>query len=199
MIRSTLDNARRGRKNSSNAETMAVFGMMSMVMIFAPLLLLLIRSFSGDPANVKLPAAFHLSTLVILGSSYTLSRAKTFKEKDLYRDCKWQLTATLVLSVIFLILQSVGWSSLVNQYRMQQHTINFIIVLALIHGAHLLMGLVILLLHVKKIYPLKSGAELYIHFLNPSREVGFKVLFNYWHFVDLLWILMYIIFVIKLA
>lgn len=199
MFRSTLNNARKGRKNTSNAETMAVFGMISVIILFAPLLLLLGRSVSTPNGTLHLPATFHLSTLVILASSWTLSRAKLHKDHDRIREFKRYLSTTLLLAIMFLVLQYAGWTSLVQQYRMQQRAVNFIVVLAILHGIHLLFGLIVLLLMTIRTYPLKTGAELYIHFLRPSRDAGFKILSNYWHFVDLLWILMYIIFVIKLA
>ncbi len=199
MFRSTLNNASKGRRNTSNAETMAVFGMISVFILFAPMLLLLGNSVSLTGGTLYLPATFHLSTLVILASSWALSKAKFFKSHDKIKKFKRYLAITVVLAVIFLALQFGGWIQLVQQYRMQQRSLNFIIVLAILHGLHVLFGLVVLLVIAIRTYPLKTGAELYIHFLKPAREAGFRILLNYWHFVDLLWVLMYIIFVLKLA
>jgi cytochrome c oxidase subunit III len=199
MFRSTLNNARKGRKNSSNAETMAVFAMVSVVILFAPLLLLLGRSVSTSTGTLYLPATFHLSTLVILASSWTLSQAKHHKSHDRIKRLKQYLSLTLLLALLFLVLQYAGWTSLVQQYRMQQRAVNFIVVLAILHGVHLLFGLIVLLVMIIRTYRLKTGAELYIHFLKPARDAAFRILSNYWHFVDLLWIFMYVVFVIKLA
>ncbi len=199
MFRSTLDNARKGRKNSSNAETMAVFGMISVIILFAPLLILLARSVSTPDHTIYLPATFHLSTLIILASSWTLSKAKLHKNHDRIKKFKGYLSITLLCALLFLALQYFGWTALVQQYRMQQRAVNFIMVLAILHGFHLLFGVIVLLLLTIRTYPLKTGAELYIHFLKPARDAGFRILSNYWHFVGLLWVLMYIVFVIKLA
>jgi cytochrome c oxidase subunit III len=200
MIRSTLHNIRKGKTNSSNAETMTVVAMASVTMIFFPILVLLTQSsLSASVAPVQLPIAFNLSTIIIIASSIVLAKANAVKQQDHYKKYKLGLVITFVLSILFIILQWAGWTSLMKQYHMENVTINYIIVLVIIHGAHLLMGIVVLIWLLKKAYPLKSGAEFYIHFLKPKHELGHRILNHYWHFIGILWVFMYVVMLIKIA
>lgn len=198
MIRSTLRNAGRGRANN-NAETMAVFGMASVVMIFLPVIFLMTKAIAPAAAGqLSLPPAFSLSTIVILASSFTLHRANQAKLQDRARPYRQMLIITLALSVLFLALQWIGWQSLIGQYQLAHITFNYVLVLGVIHGLHLLIGIGVLVWLILRCRPARNGTDLYIHFLNPKNELTHRILSHYWHFIDFLWVLMFVIMVLKL-
>lgn len=197
MIRSTIHNIKKGKANSSNAETMFVFALAVVIMIFLPLVLLVIQSAFPEGKDMRLPLAFNLSTIVTIAGSWVLYKTNALKQQDDHTKYKAGLLITLLLALIFLVLQWEGWSTLINDYKMQVSAVNFIIVLAVIHGIHLLIGIGLLIWLFIKTMRINTGSDFYILFLQPKHELGHRILHHYWHFISFLWVFLYIIMVLK--
>lgn len=140
--------------------------------------------------DFDLPVVFRYSTVVILLSSFTIQLAvKSFKEREMNR-CKLLLTITAILGVLFTVLQIAGFSNL-KQHGIQltgqgsNAAASFILVIPLLHIVHVLGGVVALLIVLARMFNTK---------IKNYSIVTIEIISTYWHFVDVLWIYLFIFF-----
>ena len=157
-------------------------GIGSIVMMFAGLTSAYIvkRNQSGW-VSYELPMAFWYSTIIILFSSLTIHlSAKCFKERLMGRYRKW-MAATMLLGVLFVILQFIGFKDFWQMGMTLQANVafSFLYVIVGLHGVHVLGGVIALIVMSLKAFSKKTR--------NYS-IVPVDLICTYWHFVDLLWI-----------
>ena len=134
-----------------------------------------------------MPIIFWYSTAVMLVSSLTMQLSqKAFKAREMSRY-KSMLGITTVLGIVFIVLQVIGYKQL-NKIGIRIEGsgagVFFIIIFGL-HALHVLGGVIGL-----GTMFLKSNNSR-IRSYNP---VPVEVLSTYWHFVDLLWLYLFIFF-----
>ncbi len=166
------------------------FGIISMIMTFGGLTsAYIVRSSEEDwLKDYQLPQIFLWSTLVILTSSFSIQAAKSNITKgERSMGTAW-LIVTLVLGMTFIGLQFKGFGQIIDQgYYFtglsSNVTTSFIYVLALSHIAHVVVGIVVLLVvlfkHVKGKY-------------DKGRILGLSLATTFWHFVDALWLYLFL-------
>jgi cytochrome c oxidase subunit 3 len=135
----------------------------------------------------SIPKAFWYSTTVMLVSSLTVQMAlRAFKEREMlqYRSL---LTTTAVLGVVFVLLQWVGFREIWNSGITLRGSGGgqFLYVIAGLHAVHVLGGVIALLYMVAKAYLSK---------VRSYDSIPVELMSTYWHFVDLLWIYLFIFF-----
>ncbi len=135
----------------------------------------------------SMPVIFWYSTAVMLISSLTMQLTlKAFKGREMNRY-KTLLGITTVLGVLFIVLQYIGYHQL-NKVGVRVEGsgagVFFIIIFGL-HALHVLGGVVALLSMF-----LKSNNSR-IRSYNP---VPVEIMGTYWHFVDLLWLYLFVFF-----
>jgi cytochrome c oxidase subunit 3 len=167
-----------------------IFAMVSMIMMFAGLTSAFVVSKSRVDwlKDFELPTAFYYSTLVIIGCSLTIHLAKKAIQKDNKRGTSIFLLATLALGVLFVVLQFLGFRQIVeNGYYFtgseSSITTTFLYIVTVVHLIHLAGGLISLLIII------------YNHFkqkYNSSQTLGIELGAMYWHFLDLLWIYLFV-------
>lgn len=168
------------------------FAMVSMVMMFAGLTSAYVVSTSRADwlKDFQMPPAFFISTLVIIASSITfLFARKAIKQGKQQLTSQW-LLATLVLSIAFVVLQFVGFSQIIEMgyfFTGSESTIttSFLYIVAILHLAHLFGGLIALIIII------------YNHFkqkYNASQSLGIELGEMFWHFLGILWILLFLFF-----
>ena len=167
-----------------------LFAMVSMFMMFAGLTSAFVVSKSRADwlKDFQLPTAFYLSTVVILSCSVTFHLAKKAIQKDNRNATTSFLLATLALGILFVILQFVGFRQIVdNGYfftgNASSITSTFLYVVTIVHLAHLAGGLISLLIII------------YNHFkqkYNSTQTLGIELGAMYWHFLDFLWIYLFL-------
>ncbi|WP_339647542.1 cytochrome c oxidase subunit 3 [uncultured Salegentibacter sp.] len=166
------------------------FGIISMIMTFGGLTSAYVVSKTRPDwlTEFDLPNAFMWSTLVIVLSSLTFILAKQSILTGNRRNASALLIGTLVLAVLFVALQFNGFTEIIAEgYYFtgseSSITTSFIYVLVLVHMAHLLAGIITLLVviynHFKQRY--KKGQML-----------GIELGATFWHFVDLMWIYLFV-------
>ena len=166
------------------------FGIISMIMTFGGLTSAYVVSKTRPDwlTEFELPTAFFWSTLVIVLSSITFILAKQNILAGNRRNASAMLIGTLVLAVLFVSLQFNGFSEIIaNGYYFtgseSSITTSYIYVLVLVHMAHLLAGVITLLVviynHFKQRY--KKGQML-----------GIELGATFWHFLDLMWIYLFV-------
>ena len=167
-----------------------LFAMISMTMMFAGLTSAFVVSKSRADwlKDFQLPTAFFYSTIAIVGCSITFHLAKKAIKKNNQSRTTTFLLATLVLGIMFVILQFVGFEQIVNSgYYFtgsgSSITTTFLYVVTVVHLIHLAGGLISLLVII------------YNHFkqkYNSSQTLGIELGAMYWLFLDLLWVYLFL-------
>jgi len=166
------------------------FGIISMIMTFGGLTSAYVVSKTRPDwlTEFELPSAFFWSTIVIVLSSFTFILAKQSILSGNRRNASAMLIGTLILAVLFVVFQFNGFTEIIGEgYYFtgseSSITTSFIYVLVLVHMAHLLAGIMTLLVviynHFKQRY--KKGQML-----------GIELGATFWHFVDLMWIYLFV-------
>jgi cytochrome c oxidase subunit III len=133
------------------------------------------------------PLAFYYSTAVILISSLTIFLAgKSFTERRMIRYRK-MLAATLILGLVFILLQWLGFRHLwVTGITLHGSGAGqFLYIIAGLHALHVFGGVIALF-----VLWLRAGNTR----IRSYNMVPVDVVSTYWHFVDLLWIYLFIFF-----
>jgi cytochrome c oxidase subunit 3 len=168
------------------------FAMISMVMMFAGLTSAYVVSSSRKDwlKDFEMPVAFIISTLVIILSSITFHLAgKSIKANNRSVTTIW-LLSTLGLGILFVVFQFLGFNQIIqNGYfftgSASNVTTSFLYIVVILHLAHLFGGLIALLIII------------YNHFkqkYNSTQTLGIELGALFWHFLDILWILLFLFF-----
>lgn len=164
-------------------------GIASIVMIFASLTSAVIVS-KGTKAWVdfQLPTSFLISTIVILLSSVTYYWAYRSAKAEKLETLKTGVLLTLILGLTFAGLQFYSWSQLVDQgvfFAGPSSSVSgsYLYVLSGLHLAHLAGGIISLMV----VYS-KSARKMY----TSNNLLGLQASATYWHFLDILWVYLYI-------
>lgn len=175
---------RRAKKN------MLLFGMISLGMSFAGLTSAYIISKKRPDwlTDFQIPQAFYISLSVIVLSSITLHLAKNSLSKEENSRGMALLVTTLILGIVFVYLQFLGFSQIIdNGYFFtgseSSITTSFIYLTVLMHLAHIFAALIALMVVIYNHYKLK-----YIK----GKTLGIELATTFWHFVDILWIYLFL-------
>ena len=168
---------------------MLLFSMLSIAMTFAGLTSAYIVSKARPDwlKNFELPFSFSLSTAIIVLSSITIWIAKkNLKKNNNSKSTNW-LFITFVLGVLFIILQFVGFNSLISKgffFTGAQSTIttSFLYVLTVLHLAHLFAGMIVLTVVIYNNHKGKYKKE----------KLGFELAVTFWHFLGILWLYLFV-------
>jgi cytochrome c oxidase subunit 3 len=186
----TLEQEYKQAKRKS-AKPMLWVSMISMTMMFAGLTSAYVVSRKrADWVSFDLPNAFYISTLLIIISSITFLLAKYFIKKDNRQLTSVFLLSTLILGIGFVFFQFEGFNQLFDAgfvFAGAQSTVksSFIIGISLAHIAHIAAGLIVLFV------------VLFNHFnhkYSSKDSLGLELGAIFWHFVDILWIYLFLFF-----
>ncbi|WP_289664941.1 cytochrome c oxidase subunit 3 [Flavobacterium panacagri] len=177
-------------RKSKSAKLILLFAMVSMTMMFAGLTSAFVVSKSRADwlKDFQIPVAFYYSTAVIIGCSVAFYFAKKAIQKDNRSAASTFLLGTLALGTLFVVLQFIGFGQIIESgYYMTGQgssiTTTFLYVIALMHLLHVAGGLISLLIII------------YNHFkqkYNSTQTLGIELGAMYWHFLDLLWVLLFL-------
>lgn len=161
----------------------------SIVMAFAGLTsAYLVKEANSNWLEFSLPSMFQISTGVIVLSSITMYWAVVnYKNRHIkkYRNI---ISLTGILGLLFCILQFLGFKELMDSGIHMFGTgsnpaASFVGVISLLHIMHVLGGIISLLVVIIKSY--SSKIKIYDSVLVSNVA-------TYWHFVDILWIYLFI-------
>jgi len=163
-------------------------GCASLLMMFASLSsAYIVRQAGGNWLEFTLPGEFTFSTLVMVLSSVTLHLSYLGYKKGNEQVYKGLMVATFLLGILFLVLQFEGWQAL--KENGVPFTLNpsgdFVYVISWVHAAHLLGGLTVLAVALIHAFGLPFK-------INYKRKIRFELTLTYWHFVDLLWVYLFL-------
>lgn len=167
---------------------------LTMLFLAAMLGYVLIRlNTTNRPATdtIHFPWSFALSTLAIIGSSFTLERAVRFARDNRIKATQTCLQVTLLLTLLFIGIQTPGMLGLLSTHQISPEQGNtlygLVFVLVLLHALHVLGGLVALIITIVRTDETTCSAG----DVTPLRALAI-----YFHFLDVVWIIMLLIFVI---
>jgi cytochrome c oxidase subunit 3 len=163
----------------------------SILMMFAGLTsAYIVKRSQASWLMLEIPVVFWYSTAAILASSVTVQLSlKALKAREMITYRRW-LMITAVLGVLFLVLQIVGFKQFgANDIRLvgagSNASYSFLLAISGLHGLHVLGGVIALV--VIAIMALRTTTRNY-------NTIPLEVAATYWHFVDALWIYLFIFF-----
>lgn len=163
-------------------------GIGSIIMMFAGLTsAYIVKRDQPNWISFDMPLVFSYSTAVILLSSLTLQRAvKAFKGRDMLQYRRL-VSVTTILGALFIVLQWIGFKHL----WMSGSKLNgaggaqFLYIIFGLHALHVAGGIAALLVLFFRAFSRKS---------RNYNTVPVEVVSTYWHFVDFLWIYLFVFF-----
>jgi cytochrome c oxidase subunit 3 len=187
-VKMTIDEHK--ERTSRSYKLILLFAMVSMTMMFAGLTSAFVVSKSRTDwlKDFQLPTAFYYSTVVIIGCSILFHLAKKAIQKNDQKTTGLLLLGTLILGVLFVVLQFVGFGQIVeNGYyftgRESSITTTFLYIVTVVHLIHLAGGLISLLIIIYNHYKQKY---------NSVQTLGIELGAMYWHFLDFLWVYLFL-------
>jgi cytochrome c oxidase subunit 3 len=171
------------------AKPLLYVGIVSIVMLFAGLTsAYVVRADNGNWLVFQLPGITILSTAIIVSSSLSLWLAQWAIKRDKFRLTSLALFVTLVLGISFFFTQYEGWKQLTAQgiYFIGKYSNasgSFLYLIALVHLAHMLGGILALLVSFTKSLLKRYSSADYL---------GLELTAIYWHFLDLLWVYLFL-------
>jgi cytochrome c oxidase subunit III len=162
----------------------------SIIMMFAGLTsAYIVKSNQASWQEVKTPQVFWYSTAAILLSSLTIQMAlRSFKQREMNRY-RQLMAVTTTLGIIFIALQWNGFMQLWNsgvEFKGVAGAGQFLYVIFGLHALHVLGGAIALLVMFIKAF--FGQTKTY-------GSIGIEVMSTYWHFVDILWIYLFVFFI----
>jgi len=139
---------------------------------------------------IELPSVFWYSTAVILVSSLTMQMSvRAFKDRAM-SQYRILITLTAILGLAFILLQVIGYMSFEARGiklvgRGSNASNSFILAIGGLHALHVLGGVIALLVMFFRAFSMNSR--------NYS-SVPVEIVSTYWHFVDILWIYLFVFF-----
>jgi cytochrome c oxidase subunit 3 len=162
----------------------------SIIMMFAGLTsAYLVKSGQAGWHEVKTPSLFWYSTAVMVVSSITIQAAlRSFKHRSM-AAFRLLFAVTLILGLVFVFLQYEGFMWLWERgvhFEGSSGAGQFLYVIFGLHALHVLGGIVALLVLLLRQYFGRTRAY---------SALPIEIMSTYWHFVDVLWIYLFVFFI----
>ena len=170
--------------------TMWLF-IVSIIMLFAAFTsAYLVRKAEGNWVEFEMPSLFSYSTGVLILSSISMHYSLLTAKKDQFNALRMSISITFVLGLLFLAMQFYGWIQLVemNVYFVGNPSGSFVYVLSGLHGLHLVSGLIVLIFALVAAFRLR---------INAKQLTQIKICATYWHFLDALWLYLFVFLLIN--
>lgn len=144
--------------------------------------------------KIQLPTVFWVSTLLILISSLTLHLANLNFKEDKFLSYRIYMGFTLLLGLVFVGMQLWGWQQLfaLNADAALRTSRGFIYILSGLHILHIVIGLFFLIKIFLEAIKRASYIESFVYSVNPPNQLKINLIIFYWHFVDLLWVVLFL-------
>ncbi|MGY5352493.1 cytochrome c oxidase subunit 3 [Wenyingzhuangia sp. IMCC45533] len=178
-----------GRKKA--AKPMLWISLVSMTMMFAGLVsAYVISSNREDWVSFDLPPALVTSTIFIVISSITVQLAVFFGKKDKKSATSVFLITTLLLAIAFVVSQFSGFNELKESglfFTGPKSLISssMLMVIVFAHLLHIFVAIIVLVVMLVKQLLGKY---------NNGNTLGLELGSIFWHFLDLLWIILFLFF-----
>jgi len=152
----------------------------------------IVRHAAGNWLEFRVPGIFFWSTCIMLLSSMTLHGSFSAFKKGKAMPYRLLLSATLILGIAFVIMQYLGWMKLyeIGVVLDGNPGGSFFYVISGIHAAHVIGGIFALITAVMHGFTLSFRPT-------EKRRRRFQMVTHYWHFVDFLWLYLFLFLLIQ--
>ena len=139
--------------------------------------------------NIAVPSVLWLNTAILLASSTTIEAARRSLAHSRLSAMRTWLLVSGGLGLAFLVGQLVAWQQLVTAGVYLPTTLHssFFYLLTGLHGIHLLGGMIAM--GYVLVRALRNRIE-------PGRDQSLKLCATYWHFMDALWVYLFVLLVL---
>jgi cytochrome c oxidase subunit III len=145
----------------------------------------------GAPSwqNIHVPSVLWLNTAILLASSATIEAARRTLQHNRLGAMKAWLWASAAFGLAFMVGQFVAWRQLVNAGVYLPSTLHssFFYLLTGLHGIHVLGGVIAMAYVMSKAFANR---------ITPANDEPLKLCATYWHFMDLLWVYLFVLLVL---
>jgi cytochrome c oxidase subunit 3 len=148
----------------------------------------IVRRGAGQWLLFELPQMFWVSTAIILISSVTMNWAISSARKNNFSQARNGLLLTFILGIAFGICQYFGWTYLYSQSIVfagpaSNAAGSLLYLITALHLVHVFAGLIFVLVVMTR-----AGKGAY----TSGNMLGIKLCAIYWHFLDALWIYLFL-------
>ncbi len=180
-------------------KTFLFFGLLGSTVVFMSVTFLYLAGLSKTIPleNFKLPRPFFLSTLFLLFSSFSISKAVNAFREDASKKLLQSLAITLGLGLAFAVSQVLGWKKLFDMgFLFQTNTkVSYLYVISGIHFLHIFTGLIFLSLTTFSVFfKSKDPVKSLLYFSNEYEQTKLELVVIFWHFIDFLWMGLFLVF-----
>jgi cytochrome c oxidase subunit 3 len=186
----TVSIAEEKRINQSKSSIPLLWiSIVAMIMIFSSLTSAYVVSRGkSNWLHFELPQLFYISTAFIMISSVTMNWTLSEAKKNNLKNIKTGALLTFVLGLAFAICQFKAWGQLVEQNiyfagKTSSASGSYLYAITGLHLAHLFFGMAALL-----VVWVKSLFNKY----NSENLLGIRLCATFWHFLDGLWIYLFL-------
>jgi cytochrome c oxidase subunit 3 len=171
------------------AKPLLWIAIVSMIMFFGALTSAYIVSRGKNSWVVfDLPQMFYVSTAIILASSVTMNWAMAMAKKNAFDKVALPVIITFCLGALFVLTQFLGYKELfanniVFMGKYSHPSGSYLYMLVFLHFLHLVAGLIALLV---VFFRAKAGRY------HMNDMLGIKLCATFWHFLDVLWIFLFL-------
>ena len=146
----------------------------------------LVRRVGSDWQPIALPHILWFNTALLISSSITLEVARGCMKRWRMDAVKRWLWATTLLGLAFLVGQFFAWQQLAAQgvYVPTSPHSSFFYMLTGVHGLHVVGGILALAYALVSVWRDRC---------NPREPAALNVCATYWHFVDGLWLYLFVL------
>jgi len=125
-----------------------------------------------------------LNTIILLTSSFTVTLAHFYIIKNIKSNSIKLINITIILSIYFLMLQALEYKQANFTFSDSVFGSSFYIATGF-HGLHVIIGTIFLIINLIRII------KIHFSFLH---HIRFELAAWYWHFIDIIWLFLYITF-----
>ena len=173
------------------------FLLAGIVVLFLALSYGYIFTMGSNWTEFKLPKVFWLSTVSILVVSLLLRRALKMYDLDKPKKLKRSMYTALIFSIFFVSFQILGWSELMSKGLDLQSSpsVSYLYILTGLHVIHVAVGIIFLIVSIVRSHiNTQDNVKALLYFSDPLKRSRLKLLNNYWHTIDFLWVYLFLAF-----
>nr|QNV11888.1 cytochrome c oxidase subunit III [Mutilla europaea] len=124
-----------------------------------------------------------LNTALLLSSGFSITWSHFSLLKNNYQNSIMSLCMTIILGIIFLLIQSFEYFTAPFSISDSIFGSAFFLVTGF-HGSHVLLGCILLIMSLYRMFR---------NHLTSSHHLNFELAAWYWHFVDIIWIFVFML------
>nr|YP_009994018.1 cytochrome c oxidase subunit III [Aphis aurantii]QNO35793.1 cytochrome c oxidase subunit III [Aphis aurantii] len=125
-----------------------------------------------------------LNTIILLTSSFTITLTHFYLLNNLKKKTIMFMNLTIILSTYFLLLQMLEYNQATFTFSDSIFGSSFYMATGF-HGLHVIIGTIFLLINLMRMLKLHFS---FIH------HISFELSAWYWHFIDIIWLFLYMTF-----